>query len=322
MNQTLKGIGIWTAKIVVTVLFLAYILRTVPLPLVVQALRGANISYVLLALAALLVSRVLMGCRMKQITNHQGMSLTVPQLVGISLTSTFYGTFLPGSLGGGLIRWYRLSRQDRKPGAALAAIAFDRLLDTSASTVLGLVCWLLSVSGRSRLPVGMVLLASFLVCAAVFWLAFHAKISVKKVKKLNSLLEAAQNYRTFPKRSLASVFSLSLAIQLTGTVSFAFAAQALDIQLPFADFAWIRTFAILAAMLPITVAGLGVREGVALALMGPYGIDPAQIVAFSVVRLANSLVIAGLGGLVELKEAFSPNRIHAPSAVEYKAVVR
>ena len=325
MSRSLKGIGAWTAKIAVTMLLLGYVLRTVPLPSITQALRGANVFYVLLALAALLMSRILMGCRMKGITDHQGMSLTIPQLIAISLTSTFYGTFLPGSLGGGLIRWHRLSRKDQKPSAALAAIAFDRLIDTLAAAAIGFACWLLSASGRLRLPVGAALLASFLGCVGLYLAVFHAKGSTfasravragAKLpvppflrKKLSSLFESTRNYHTLPVGALLSLFGLSLVIHLVGTLSFSFTARALAIHLAFVDFAWIRAFAILAAMLPVTVAGLGVREGAALALMGPYGISTASIVAFSVVRLMTSLVIAGIGGLVELKGVFFPTRV-------------
>ena len=329
MNQALKGIGIWAAKIALTTLLLGYVLRTVPLPSITQALRSANVFYVLLALAALLMSRILMGCRMKRITDHQAMSLTIPQLIAISLTSTFYGTLLPGSLGGGLVRWHRLSRKDRKPSAALAAIAFDRLMDTLAAAAVGFACWLLSASGRLRLPVGAVLLASILGCAALYLAVFHAKGSAfasravragAKLpvppflqKKLSSLFESTRNYHTLPAGALLSSFGLSLVIHLVGTLSFSLAAQAMTIHLSFVDFAWIRAFAILAAMLPVTVAGLGVREGAALALMGPYGISAASIVAFSVVRLMNSLVIAGVGGMVELKSVFFPTRVPEPS---------
>jgi uncharacterized membrane protein YbhN (UPF0104 family) len=99
-----KKAGVWFAKIALTAALVAYILRTAPIAEIVEALQDARFFYMLPAILALLVSRVLMGCRMKRVTDHQGMSLTIPQLVGISLTSTFYGTFLPGSLGGSLVR--------------------------------------------------------------------------------------------------------------------------------------------------------------------------------------------------------------------------
>jgi glycosyltransferase 2 family protein len=178
MNSTLKKALVWIAKLALTAAIVAYILRTAPVHEIWEALQGARFFYMLPAIFALLVSRVLMGFRMKRVTDHQGMTLTIPQLVGISLTSTFYGTFLPGSLGGGLVRWYRLSRQDQKRSAALAAIGFDRLADMSATMGLGLVCWLASAQARQSPVIGMLFAGAWIACVLIYLGAFHAKGSV------------------------------------------------------------------------------------------------------------------------------------------------
>lgn len=320
MNPTLKKTLFWIAKLAFTAAIVAYILRTAPVHEIWEALQGARFFYMLPAIGALLVSRVLMGCRMKRVTDHQGMTLTIPQLVGISLTSTFYGTFLPGSLGGGLVRWYRLSAKDQKRSAALAAIAFDRLADTTATIALGLVCWLASAQARQRPVIGVIFAAGLAACSVLYLAAFHAKGSSLarrvigklpngfiRTKALN-LLGAAGSYHELGLKGLLVVFGISIAIQLTGSLSFALGAQTLAIRLPFMDFAWMRSFSVLIGMIPITVAGLGVREGVFITLMVPYGIDAAQVVALAVVRMAISLIIASLGGLLELKETFFPTR--------------
>jgi glycosyltransferase 2 family protein len=121
------------------------------------------------------------------------------------------------------------------------------------------------------------------------------------------LLGAAGSYHKLGVKGLLTVLGISLAIQISGSLSFMIAANTVAIHLPFTDFAWMRSFGVLVGLLPITVAGLGVREGALLTAMVPYGIEPAQVVAFSVVRLAITLIIASLGGLLELKESFFPS---------------
>ena len=76
---------------------------------------------------------------------------------------------------------------------------------------------------------------------------------------------------------------------------------------------WMRSFGMLVGMLPLTIAGLGVREGALLTVMVPYGINPSGVVAFSLVRMAISLIIAGLGGVLELFEVFFPKRVRSNS---------
>jgi hypothetical protein len=145
-----------TAKYVFTALLVWWILRTVPLAHIVEAIRNSHTQDVLAGILALVVARPIMALRMKRITDQQGLSLTVPQLIEISLVSTFYGTFLPGSLSGGLIRWHRIASQDQKPTAALTAIAFDRLMDTITAVTFGLVCWIASAPERNFVGLGLV----------------------------------------------------------------------------------------------------------------------------------------------------------------------
>jgi len=166
-----------------------------------------------------------------------------------------------------------------------------------------------SAQARERPAIGAFFAAGLLACSVLYLGAFHAKgssLALRVIRKLPvpgfirskvlKLMEAGGSYHKLGMNGLLAVFGISLAIQVTGSLSFAMAANALAIHLPFVDFAWMRSFGVLIRMLPLTVAGLGVREGALLAAMVPYGIDPAQAVAFSVVWMAISLIIAGFGG--------------------------
>ncbi len=304
-------------KIALTGSLVWYIVHTVPLSKVVPALRQAHLPDVFAAFAALLVARGLMGLRMKRVTDQQGMSLKVSQLIGISLASTFYGTFLPGSLSGGLIRWYRISRKDGKPTEALAAIGFDRLMDTMTAAIFGLGCWLLSAQARPRFVIGLGLLGATLGCLFLYFLAFHAQgsrltsNSVGRLlkpripswlrEKLKIIFDASKQYHGLPAAELASIFSLSLLIHWISTAAFVFLGWSLGIHLTLIDFGWIRSAWLLLAMLPITIAGLGLREGSFLIFLKPYGVAGPQVIALSCLRLATSLAIAALGGLLELR---------------------
>ena len=66
--------------------------------------------------------------------------------------------------------------------------------------------------------------------------------------------------------------------------------MALDLALPLLTVAWLRAAAILIAILPISVSGLGVREGALLVLMAPYDISSAQAIAFSLLAFASTTV--------------------------------
>lgn len=316
MKRRLLAWG-WVLKVAFTGSLLWYIIATVPLSKVLPALQQARLPDVYAALTALLVARGLMGLRMKRVTDQQGMSLKVSQLIGISLASTFYGTFMPGSLSGGLVRWYRISRQDGKPTAALAAIGFDRLMDTMTGALFGLGCWLLSAQARQRWVIGSCLFGAAIGCLFLYYLAFHshgfrrtsnalgrpikAYIPVWLREKLQIIFDASKQYHNLPPVELASILCLSLLIHLVATAAFVFLGRSLGMHLAWIDFGWIRSAWLLLAMLPITIAGLGLREGSLLFFLKPYGIAGHQVIALSCLRLATSLVIAALGGVLELR---------------------
>ena len=61
---------------------------------------------------------------------------------------------------------------------------------------------------------------------------------------------------------------------------------------------WTFPFIALLGTLPVTVAGLGAREGAALLFLSVYGVSNAAAVAASLLTLAASLFWALVGGLL------------------------
>ena len=63
---------------------------------------------------------------------------------------------------------------------------------------------------------------------------------------------------------------------------------------------WLRGVAILAALLPISINGLGVREVGLLAFMRKYGTPEPRILAFSLLTFFVSVLRGIIGGLIEV----------------------
>jgi uncharacterized membrane protein YbhN (UPF0104 family) len=116
--------------IVVAGALLYYVFRVVPFADVMRSLRSAQIGKVVLGLALLLATRIIAAVRMKLLTDKQGLSFTLLEIFEISTTATFYGLILPGTVSGGLVRWYKLARQGSSVGA-LASLTWDRLADAT-----------------------------------------------------------------------------------------------------------------------------------------------------------------------------------------------
>ena len=84
-----------------------------------------------------------------------------------------------------------------------------------------------------------------------------------------------------------------------GIASFVCFARALRIAAPAVDLGWVRAALDLVLILPISIAGLGVRDASVVAMLSHLGVPSAAALAFSFLLLARTLSVALLGGLVE-----------------------
>jgi hypothetical protein len=236
------------------------------------------------------------------------------------MIATFYSLVLPGDLLAGGVSWYKLSRPDRKYIEAGALLIFFRLVQISCLVFIGLIVALWDPQIGS--PEFRTLILFGLFSIIVMWILFFSNQIVKIldfiVNKVNGnssllirfydnvekLLNTILKFRTLGINRLIFVFSLSLIAQILGLVYSFSLARAVDIQLPFFVIGWISTFVTIIQMIPISIAGLGIREASYAVLLSDYGISPEQAISFSITIFAVFVIVGLLGGLFELSDIY------------------
>ena len=116
---------------------------------------------------------------------------------------------------------------------------------------------------------------------------------------IESLLTGLAAYSRVPGSLLIAVLQ-ALGFQGLVTLSNYCAALSVGVELPIMGLAWIVAVVSLVHLLPISLAGLGVREGAYAILLQQYGIPLPQGVSLSLCVFAIILAQALIGGLVEL----------------------
>jgi uncharacterized membrane protein YbhN (UPF0104 family) len=98
------------------------------------------------------------------------------------------------------------------------------------------------------------------------------------------------------------MFSLSLIWQIffLGRLYVLFKAFALP--LGFMDVAWMGSLVMLLQILPISFAGLGVREGAYAYLFTLFHLPPEKGMLIGILFFAQMLIFAGMGAFLELTE--------------------
>jgi uncharacterized membrane protein YbhN (UPF0104 family) len=120
----------------------------------------------------------------------------------------------------------------------------------------------------------------------------------KVVGQINRALEA---WRFYLRRGdlLAESLLLALAFQFLSTLTCAILAVGVGIILPFADWCWVMGIVSLSVCLPITIGGIGLREGVFIGLLGFLRVSAVAAMALSFAIFLLTFCGAAVGGICE-----------------------
>jgi glycosyltransferase 2 family protein len=303
-------------RIIIAVGILYYLFINIPYQEVVVSLLSANLEYLIPSLLIIILGHLIVGLRLKLLTDGQGMSLSIYQIFKINISTTFYRLFLPGAFSASAVRFYKLSSFDKKRAETLAALAVDRMINVIALCMVGLIFWLLYLPSDSNyIALSMSLILSGLIFSG-FIIYFHkgAGTAVKILDALNidyiasrvkKVFFALNRFGNLSLRSVSIIFTVSIIMQMLGIGVYCLLAKSLGIEVSFLAMGWIRCVVVLISMIPISIAGLGIREGSFILLFRPFGILDEEALAFSLLVFTVNVVLVGLiGGLIEGKNLF------------------
>jgi len=241
--------------------------------------------------------QVLLGAICRRVAWHK--------LFRVNLVGIFFDNFLPGNIGSDAYRTLSLSQQ-YAPREVLATVVLGRVLSWFGLLMLGMV-GLLAL--RDQLPVdafwsGLYVVGAMLCLTGIGfgllttyqrWNVYRGHKSILwRWKALALFLQSVNQLLT--TRTLIVCLGLSLllhAVVISASVVIAKAYGVLPEQLFFVACA--APLGLIAAMLPISIAGHGVRETVFIYLLSNVGIMPEVAVVISI-SLYVVLALASLTG--------------------------
>jgi uncharacterized membrane protein YbhN (UPF0104 family) len=284
-----------------------YLFDQISLATVLDHASSAAPGALLAAFLFALIAHVVIADRLRRLVQALGMRLSTLALLQINLATVFYALVLPaGNVTGIIARFYRMSRSEPNYAAIAVALAFERLVATLTLCLVGIAFWL--VDRPAHWPALVLMLGALagllLLHAALFttplltWLP--GSLGRWWPDRLTSLRQALRHARDLSRSVVAGVFALGILTHGCGVIAYSLVACALDLDLSVATIAWTRSVAMLVAILPISIAGLGVREGAMVVLLAPYGITAADALTYALLAFATTILAVGLlGGLLE-----------------------
>lgn len=241
-----------------------------------------------------------------------GIGSSLRELFSIVWIGQFFSMFLPGPLGDDASRMVYISRMaPRQVGEACLSVLIDRGLGLCSVFALCLFAvplqWQLLAGNSQTLFLGSFALAGGFAVAVVgiFFLLFgrtssgSGLLGLLSTGRLQTGLLRLWNLAAQNKVLFLQVFCAAVVVQLLNCFIYWQAGLAIGVDLPL--LAWINFVPVVLAanILPVTIAGLGVREYLVVLFLGvANGVPEAQAMAASLIVFALMVVASACGGLV------------------------
>lgn len=238
---------------------------------------------------------------------HEGVSLSFPTLLGSFLRGRFVGAFTPSTTGLDLYRLVDVAKLTGSKAASGRAILVEKLHGLVA---LSLVTFALLPLGLARFfGAAGIALAAVLGVGSVLGLVLVSRprilrrVAERMPKKVRPrALELADALASAPATPsfLARVTSLGVLSHLTTAAVFVATGYALGVDASVFTLLVVGNAIVLATLLPISVGGVGVREGTAVALLSLVGVDAADATLVALLGYCVAQPPALIGGALGL----------------------
>jgi len=269
-------------RIIGSTILIYWILHKIEWEKVIEVAKVGSPFYIFASIAAIQITVIssIMKWKMlvdSSVNQEQKRDVSVLKLGRFYYIGLFFNNFLPGSVGGDVVRVYYLGRMTGIPIAA-ASVAFERVTSGAALVAIALFSATYMKAARSLLfPVILVFVLILLICLLFLVWMKRRTYSVKaqrmmtetkvnkwflKVKEgMGKVIGIGLNYRREDWKWWLSIAVLSILFQVGLAWINDLLFLSLGYSIPWLELLMIITLISVITMLPISVNGLGVREG-------------------------------------------------------------
>ncbi len=296
-----------TARIALSAALLAYLAVTLDIDgsALVPELTTSAALWLGGAVAFTLLGIVLSALRWQQVLAALGLRTGIRRLLSHYLAGQFVANLLPTTIGGDVLRVTRLSRDNGASQPSFASVVLERLTGWLVLPVLTLAGFVLN-PGLTHLGSAT---AVALAVAGVTLAGLVALTGVVAAERFGGRLAAREGWRRFlgaihvgldqlrhrPSAAMG-VLAVGFAYQLVVVLAALMAARSLGMEQagPTALLAFFPAVAI-AQVLPISISGLGVREGAFVLFLSPLGVATEEAIALGLLLYLLNLAVSLLG---------------------------
>ena len=292
---------------------LALLLSRVDRGQMAAAVRGADLALLFTCVPLYVAGQSLSTWRWQILLAAEGIRVSFGRLLLLYAEGMFFNLFLPTAVGGDVVRGYRIWHLTRAGEGALASILAERLSGFVA--MIGIAAAATGVAlatGGMRDPLIVLFVAAVAAAVAAGTIVISSPTAFRLAERavgpwsvtglfqaIRRFCEATQRYRRHG-RAVAAALGISLAFQMLLISLVYLVAVALHLPVGFGQFLIFIPIVNVISMLPVSVGGLGLREGSTVVLLGTVGVDAAAALTLSLLWFAVAALTSLPGGIIFL----------------------
>jgi uncharacterized protein (TIRG00374 family) len=294
-----KNLAKFAVRIVITILLFYLIARSVHYEDVVDVIRRLDYLMLIPALVMQLVSSLVAAYRWYLIMRILQFGQTLYYYVASYFKGIFFNQALPTSIGGDAIRVLDAGKLGNGHKEAFYGVFIDRIVGLSGLVILNLAAILMS---PDLLPTSMQWLIALMSLAGILGvivLLFLRKLDWLTRYKITRMFHHISERMSRVYHSAASSAKqtgLSIIIHLLAMGCIYLIGRSVGLDLPFLTFLVLVPPALLLTILPVSLAGWGIRETALIGLFLLINADRAQVLTMSLIYGA-LVVVSSLPGL-------------------------
>ncbi len=298
-------------KIIITCIFFIAIFSNTDFDATITILTGADIMFVILALFVLVAEQFIATTRWLIVLNWLKINISYSSTLRYIWIGAFFNQALPSSVGGDALRGYFLCKHKNcSIGAATVGVLLDRVVAMFSLTLLiasTLPLWF-------KLVTDPIINGSVIIVIIGLFVSIGIGITLDFMPNKWTHWKIVQGVVTLSQNSRKIIFSyyglvliaLSLSIQLSFVFAVWILAHSMGLDVNFVDVLLIIPITNLITVLPISIAGWGVREVVIITGLGFLGVSPEAALALSIFYGLLILVSAIPGAIYWLQSKVRP----------------
>ncbi|HWP66415.1 MAG TPA: lysylphosphatidylglycerol synthase transmembrane domain-containing protein [Candidatus Limnocylindria bacterium] len=301
----------WAVRVGVSFALAGYILtQKVDTAELRTAMSGVDLRYVLLAAMLYLLGQAISGGKWCVLGRSVGFERPLGTYVRFYFVGMFFNVFGPSTLGGDVVRALYLG-DGRRPVQAASSVVFDRMSGLAVLMAMGAVALLAAPQYQFPWPLTAIVVAGGIALIVAWWTLPMLVCLLPTHNRMRRQVEHDLAPFWRDRAMLMRVMALSLVFHLSQVVMQWLLARAAGVHVPLAYCLVFHPLMAFLTALPVSVSGLGVREGIYLFFLGRIGVAEPVAVTIGLLWWLVTLVGGTAGGVVFLASGARLPRVRA-----------